>query len=767
MKAKVLQELESNSVWYTKASAACLGMRGIKFETWLKKQAHPCTWPNELILYALCIIFCRNALVINGSRIWTTLETNQNMTISVIQEMCETTLLYLGNNLYGTLHRKPFTLERPLKFDLNDMQRMRPIFTDLNTNCMYFEIHKDSDFEQLLRDEEIFDVEEPKPELLPETSTPHILHPDYPPKGVTIKQEPPDATSSIIGKIISQPACVARGIKQELLDSATQSIVEKHSSTCQINQFIQEHGITGLCIEDVRTLITADDHATKFTAEQETSNLANLDDQLNVPVSETALSMVTPTSIAMLPITSPTTVVASIATKTTLSMVTPKTSDINAFTDKTPLPMVTASLASATSTSGTLPMVTSSSTPSALHVVSTATTSKTLPVVTVAQGDGGSSATACTKWSRITNRPLEKADRNNTDTTNKVDMPIIPKLQADIESVESSSQEQETKTGSSEADSRYYEVMNPEGDEVYHLSHQDIVACKCKVPLEKLSKKDITEIKDSLQPARPEAESSSSSTAPKPDSTPPKKPKKLSHHPKKQPSKARLHTQKIIRECNKKIAAKKISATPIKAATTSHIKIKQVAPLIEKEDPVDTHVDSDNTVIYTPPSTPNKNKRKKPVAKFIFQTVGIKIHRDMATAAELKKQCTRKFKCYLCQAIHPTEKALNQHFKAKHGGLDCADCGKGFSSPLSLKKHSYMHKLCSHSCHHCDKTFPFKLQRDFHENVHTTPRFYCTRSGCKSSFMRDSDLKLHQAMHDAEPLHCPDCNYSNPDIRNL
>ena len=139
----------------------------------------------------------------------------------------------------------------------------------------------------------------------------------------------------------------------------------------------------------------------------------------------------------------------------------------------------------------------------------------------------------------------------------------------------------------------------------------------------------------------------------------------------------------------------------------------------------------------------------------------------MVTAAKLKKQCTRKFKCYLCQEIHQTAKALNQHFKAEHGRLDCNDCGKSFSSPLSLKKHSYMHKLCSHFCRYCDKTFPFRSQCDFHENVHTTPCFHCTRSGCKSSFMRDSVLKLHQAMHDADPLHCPDCDYSNPDIRNL
>ena len=103
VKVKILHEFETNSDWYKKASVACLGMRGIKFETWLKKQARPRTWPNELVLYALCILFRCNALVINGGRIWTTLETSQDMSISIIQEMCETTLLYLGNNLYGIL----------------------------------------------------------------------------------------------------------------------------------------------------------------------------------------------------------------------------------------------------------------------------------------------------------------------------------------------------------------------------------------------------------------------------------------------------------------------------------------------------------------------------------------------------------------------------------------------------------------------------------------------------------------------------------------
>ena len=332
-----------------------------------------------------------------------------------------------------------------------------------------------------------------------------------------------------------------------------------------------------------------------------------------------ALLMVTASSIAIPPNTSPITMVTSIATKTTLSMVTPERADINKVTDMTPLPMVTTSMASATSISDkTLPVVTSSSAQSALHVVTAAMTSITLPMVTATQSDGGSTGATSRQWSRITNKPLEKADCNKTVTNNTVDMPTIAKLQIAIESVEPSSQVQEIKTRSTDADCRYYEVMNPEGDKIYHLSHQDITACKCKVSLEKLSEDDITEIKDYLQVARLELDSSSSTTAPKPDSTPPKKPNKLSHCPRKQPSKARLCAQKLIRECNKKIAAKKIPLTPIKVTSTPHIKAKQVTTPMEKEDPDDTQVDSDATVIYTPPSTPKQNKGKKPAGKFIF-----------------------------------------------------------------------------------------------------------------------------------------------------
>ena len=103
VKAQLIEELENNIHWYTMAIAACLGMRGIQFTDWFNKLKRPRTWPNKLSLYALCILFHRNALVFNLGHIWTTLEVNPGLPVSIIQEMCKTVMLYLGNNLYGTL----------------------------------------------------------------------------------------------------------------------------------------------------------------------------------------------------------------------------------------------------------------------------------------------------------------------------------------------------------------------------------------------------------------------------------------------------------------------------------------------------------------------------------------------------------------------------------------------------------------------------------------------------------------------------------------
>ena len=103
VKAKLITELSENKEWYGMAATCPLGMRRIRFDQQLKKLEKPRTWPDELCLYTLCIIYCRHAIVFTATQPWCTVKVKENMTIGIIQEMCETVLLYLGNKLYGVL----------------------------------------------------------------------------------------------------------------------------------------------------------------------------------------------------------------------------------------------------------------------------------------------------------------------------------------------------------------------------------------------------------------------------------------------------------------------------------------------------------------------------------------------------------------------------------------------------------------------------------------------------------------------------------------
>ena len=177
--------------------------------------------------------------------------------------MCKTVMLYLGNNLYGTLRHKPFTLDRPIQFLLQDIQRMRLLHHDVRQHKLHLEICMDSDYELLLNEEEIIPLAETKPELLPESATPTLFDADYIPPGTdfsepTIKTEAFE-NLNIIGHITNQPPLLAKQIKQEFIDTAAYNVLQKHTHECALNKFVQERqSEMGLHIEDIRTLITAD-----------------------------------------------------------------------------------------------------------------------------------------------------------------------------------------------------------------------------------------------------------------------------------------------------------------------------------------------------------------------------------------------------------------------------------------------------------------------------------------------------------------------------
>ena len=188
--------------------------------------------------------------------------------------------------------------------------------------------------------------------------------------------------------------------------------------------------------------------------------------------------------------------------------------------------------------------------------------------------------------------------------------------------------------------------------------------------------------------------------------------------------------------------------TPVYPITHSrkHETNIQPDPLLE--------ADSDETVIYDHPADitsksakPAKTARGK--ATFTICTIGTKLPKD---AGIIKIAQKRQFTCFLCGHKAGSTTDLNHHFKNTHDILKCTDCHKEYYSPLSLKKHWYVHKDLDFACRYCEQKFPFKSQRDGHERIHTDKtRHHCSRPKCTSSFGWLSDLKSHEAQ--AWPTH--------------
>ena len=314
---------------------------------------------------------------------------------------------------------------------------------------------------------------------------------------------------------------------------------------------------------------------------------------------------------------------------------------------------------------------------------------------------------------------------------------------------------------------KYYEAT--QGDDIFFISHQDIIASECHVKTPNLTPDEVEQLvelhrKSSRQAASsPEPVSTSESkTDTDSDWVPLKRQRATSTRPGRKPSKARLAAQALIQKWKKDPTLGKQSVVYL----ISHKTTTEKRP---KESEGDSGTDSDTTIIYKAPiAIPEDQvlKKKKYVkATFTMRTVGLKNHKD---SKQEQKAKGRKYTCLLCGVKTDGTRGLNNHFKNTHDALACPSCSKEFYSPLSLAKHCYVHRNLDYPCGHCKRCFYFKSQRDSHEKIHTDKtRYACKRQKCTASYSRQSDLKAHIAMHDMDPLKCDYCNYSSVDKRNV
>ena len=104
----------------------------------VKRQQYKKFKPDELCLYALNVILQRHTIAYTEFQPWCTVDRKPGMRLETVEEACETRLVYLGDNLFGKLLRKPVQLNiEPI--DLDEIHKTRILHREHNLMKMFIE----------------------------------------------------------------------------------------------------------------------------------------------------------------------------------------------------------------------------------------------------------------------------------------------------------------------------------------------------------------------------------------------------------------------------------------------------------------------------------------------------------------------------------------------------------------------------------------------------------------------------------------------------
>ena len=166
-------------------------------------------------------------------------------------------------------------------------------------------------------------------------------------------------------------------------------------------------------------------------------------------------------------------------------------------------------------------------------------------------------------------------------------------------------------------------------------------------------------------------------------------------------------------------------------------------------------------------STSSAETKTKPVkpSKLVL------VHRRFVTVEyKLKRRIkrVRKFRCGKCDGSFESQHDVNMHFKETHPPVKCDYCERSFACPASMLKHRYSHYETMIECDTCGKGFQFQSQLTEHRRVHQViGDWVCFKPGCGKRFKRESELDAHLFNHRMTKLKCDQCQYENPDPRNM